>query len=138
MAFHKFIRSMLLNAPIEIYGDGNQKRDFIYVTDVVNATIRAIEIGDVSGEVINIGSSNPVKLSNVIKALGDIVGVEPNIVFRAKQKGDIEITYADISKAKSVLKWSPRISLKESLSTQIKWIKKFWILISHNVLSCIV
>jgi len=124
MAFHKFIRSMLLNAPIEIYGDGNQKRDFTYVRDVVNAVIRAIEIGNAAGEIINIGSSNPVRLLDVIKVLANMVGVEPNIVFRAKRKGDVEVTYADISKAKSILKWSPKVSLKEGLRAQIKWMKK--------------
>jgi len=124
MAFHKFIKNMLLNAPIEIYGDGNQKRDFTYVGDVVDAVIRAIEIEDATGEIINIGSSNPVRLLDVIKVLANMVGVEPNIVFRAKQKGEVEVTYADISKARSILKWSPKIPLEEGLRAQIKWMKK--------------
>ncbi len=124
MAFHRFIRAMLRGRAIEIYGDGSQMRDFTYVEDVVEATIRAMAYEDCVGEVINVGSSNPVKLIDVIKLLSDIMSIEPRIVFKEVQKGDVRVTYADISKARKILSWSPKTSLRDGLKAQVEWMKK--------------
>jgi len=89
MAFYKFIKNVLLNAPLEIYSDGNQEKGFTYVGDVVDAVIRTMEIEDVAGEILNKSSSNLVRLLDVIKILANIISAEPNIVFGAKRKGGV-------------------------------------------------
>ena len=77
MAFHRFIKAMFRGESIHIYGDGGQIRDFTYVGDVVDATIKAIESDDVVGEVINIGSSRPVKFINAVNLIANILGIKP-------------------------------------------------------------
>ena len=126
MAFHKFIKAMLKNEPIQIYGDGSQMRDFTYVDDVVEATILAMELDDdvLLGEAINVGSSRPVKLLDAVKMISDIVGVEPQIVFSEPRKGDVKVTYADISKARKLLGWRPRTDFKYGLEKQVEWMKE--------------
>lgn len=126
MAFHKFIKAMLKNEPIQIYGDGSQMRDFTYVDDVVEATILAMELDDdvLLGEAINVGSSRPVKLLDAVKMISDIVGVEPQLVFSEPRKGDVKVTYADISKARKLLGWKPRTDFKYGLEKQVEWMKE--------------
>ena len=126
MAFHKFIKAMLKNEPIQIYGDGSQMRDFTYVDDVVEATILAMESDDnvLLGEAINVGSSRPVKLLDAVKMISDIVGVEPQLVFSEPRKGDVKVTYADISKARKLLGWRPRTDFKYGLEKQVEWMKE--------------
>jgi len=125
MAFHIFIKAMLKNKPIEIYGDGSQIRDFTYVEDVVEATILAMETKneELLGEAINIGSARPIKLIDAIKTITDILGVEPRLVFLKPKGGDVRITYADISKAERLLSWRPRTDFRYGLEKQIEWMK---------------
>jgi len=124
MAFHRFIKAMIRSEPIEIYGDGSQVRDFTYVNDVVNATIRALEVDEAIGEVINVGSNKPVRLIDAIKLIAEILGVEPRVIFKKEQKGDVKYTYADISKATRLLGWKPATPLKEGLENQVLWMKQ--------------
>jgi len=126
MAFHKFIKAMLKGKLIHIYGEGSQMRDFTYVDDVVEATILAMECEDDNtlGEAINIGSSNPVKLIDAVNLIADIIGVEPQIIFEPPKKGDVKITYADITKARKLLNWKPKTKLKKGLEKEIEWLKE--------------
>jgi len=124
MAFHRFMKAMLRDEPIEVYGDGNQMRDFTYVDDVVEATIRALEGDEAVGEVINVGSNRSVKLIDAIKTIAEILGVEPKIVHREEQKGDVKYTCADISKATRLLNWKPVTILREGLANQAAWMKQ--------------
>ena len=124
MAFHNFIKAMLRGESIHIYGDGGQIRDFTYVGDVVDATIKAIESDDVVGEVINIGSSCPVKLIDAVNLIANILGVKPKIMFEDKKKGDVRVTYADISKARRLLGWKPKTELREGLEKEIEWLRE--------------
>jgi len=124
MAFHRFIKAMLKGEPIEVYGDGGQLRDFTYVDDVVDATIRALRVDEAVGEVINVGSGRPVRLIDAIKLIAEILGVEPRVIFKGEQKGDVRHTYADISRATRLLGWKPTMPLKEGLENQVLWMKQ--------------
>lgn len=124
MAFHKFIKAMLKNETIKIYGDGSQARDFTYVDDVAEATIKALECNEAIGEIINIGSGSPIQLLDAIKIIANIIGTEPKIVFHKEQKGDVKFTYADISKAEKILNWRPSTKFRDGLENQISWIKQ--------------
>ena len=122
MAFHKFIKAILKGKPIEIYGDGSQTRDFTYISDIVEANITAA-LSNVEGEVFNIGGGKRIKLNETIKIMEKIIGIKAKLYFIKPQKGDVQDTYADISKAKELLGYSPRVSLEEGLEHEIKWIK---------------
>lgn len=125
MAFHKFIKSMLKGEPIYVYGDGQQARDFTYIEDVVEATIRSIECEDnVIGQAINVGYGKPVKLMDVIEIIAELCNVEPQIVFKEEMKGDVKATWADISKARKLLGWEPRTKLRDGLEAEMLWIKQ--------------
>ena len=103
-----FLRQKISNKPLTVVGDGNQKRDFIYVTDVVKAFLCAAKQG-VSGEAYNLGTDNP---RSVIE-LTEFIGGE--VVYIPKRPGEPDITWADLSKIKSHLDWQPEVSLEEGI-----------------------
>ena len=124
MAFHKFARALLSGKPIEVYGRGDQMRDFTYVDDVVEATISALEAPEALGKIINVGSGNPIKLVDAIKILADVIGAEPRYCYIEGLKGDVRYTCADVSKAKQLLGWKPTTSLREGLEREVTWIRE--------------
>jgi UDP-glucose 4-epimerase len=124
MAFHRFIKAMLIGDKIEIYGDGKQTRDFTYVSDAVNATISAVNAPP--GEVFNIGGGSRVALIEIIRLLEEIIGKKPNVVFSSEQKGDVKHTFAQTEKAKRLLGFKPSFSLKDGLEEEVKWLKNIY------------
>ncbi len=122
MAFHKFIRAILDGRQIVVYGDGKQTRDFTYVGDIVDATIKAAE-SDAVG-VFNIGGGSRVELIEAIKVIEQIIGQEAKIKFEETKKGDVRDTYADISKARRILGYKPKVSLKDGLKREVEWIEE--------------
>lgn len=124
MAFYKFIKSMLTGETIHIYGSGHQKRDFTYVGSVVEATLKAMETGGIEGEVINIASGRALELIDIIKTMADIIGVEPKINYEEKREGDVDVTYAEITKARKLLDYDPKISIREGLEKEVDYINR--------------
>ena len=107
--FGVFLAQKLAKKPYTVVGDGTQTRDFTYVLDIVDAIIAAAE-SDVSGEAINIGSDNTYSVNQLIELLeGDVVHIP-------KRPGEPDCTWADISKAKTMLNWSPKVSLEEGVA----------------------
>jgi UDP-glucose 4-epimerase len=125
MAFHKFFKAIGERKSIEIYGSGNQTRDFTYIDDIVKANISAVKKGK-SGEVYNLGGGIQHKLSDIIPLLQEICGKKVIINKVDNQKGDVKHTYADISKAKKDLLYNPRVNLKEGLEKEWSWIKEVY------------
>ncbi len=125
MAFHKFFKAIGENRPIEIYGSGEQTRDFTYIDDIVNATITAAEKGK-PGKIYNLGSGNHQKLSIVFPLLEKICGKNVTIKNIETQKGDVKNTYASISRARKDLDYNPRGTLQEGLQQEWLWIKKIY------------
>jgi len=102
-------------APV-IYGDGEQTRDFVYVKDVIEASMLALERQHCGGEVINIGSGKPTTINHLAKVLGRLFGkadVKPE--YAPPRAGDIRNSYADIRKAEGVLGYKPRIKLEDGI-----------------------
>ena len=102
--------------PLIVYGDGEAIRDFIYVGDVVEALLRASQ-GTVFGEVINIGSGEPVKIRELAEFVSTLGGVK--IKYEERRGGEILFSLADISKAKSLLNWMPRMRLFEWIKAKL-------------------
>lgn len=121
MAFNAFIRGIIEGSPIEIYGDGNQSRDFTFVEDTVRATILAIN--GKPGSVFNVGTGMPNSINDVIQTIETIIGKNASTIFRGKALGDATKTCADVSKIKSELGFHAETPLKEGLRKQIAWQK---------------
>ena len=122
MAFNKFIRSIIKNEEIVVYGNGEQTRDFTYVSDVIDANISAASSGG-NGEVFNIGGGSRISVNGIIKILEDISGKKAKVKYLENQKGDVAHTSADISKAKAALRYSPKIDIKTGLEKEYEWLK---------------
>jgi len=106
--FGVFLAQKLAGKPYTVVDDGTQTRDFTFVSDIVNAIIAAAE-SDVSGEIINVGSDNTYSVNQLVNLLGG------DVVHIPKRPGEPDCTWADISKAKELLKWQPKISLEEGV-----------------------
>jgi UDP-glucose 4-epimerase len=121
MGFHRFCRAALTGAPIALYGDGEQTRDFTYVSDAVAATAAAGRQG-AAGHVYNIGGGSRVSINDVLALIGRISGRTLDIRREAPQKGDMRDTFADTSLARRDLGFVPRVGLDEGLETEYRWL----------------
>jgi len=124
MAFNKFVKAMLRKEQINIYGDGNQTRDFTYIEDIVNANILAMHYSK-NGEIFNVGGGSNITIKKVIKLLEKISGLKAKVKYLENQKGDVLHTFADISKAKKELKFKPVTSIENGLRKEFEWIKMY-------------
>lgn len=104
-----------------IYGDGEQTRDFVFVSDVVEANIKAVTEKNCAGQFFNIATGNKITLNDLLKILSDIYQIEFNARYEEARRGDIKQSYADIAKAKSYLNWTSRVDLKQGLSELIAY-----------------
>ncbi|MGD1714620.1 GDP-mannose 4,6-dehydratase [Dapis sp. BLCC M172] len=126
MAFHKFFKWILGDEPISIYGDGQQTRDFTFVSDAVAANLAAGRVPEAVGEVFNIGGGSRVVLAEVINMMEEIVGRPIKKNFVEKARGDARHTSADVSKAQKILGYQPQVSLKEGLQREWEWVKSLY------------
>jgi nucleoside-diphosphate-sugar epimerase len=122
MAFHRFCKAILNREPVRIYGDGQQTRDFTYISDVVEANIRAATSPKAVGEIMNIAGGSQVSLKNVIELLGEISGFPIKIAFDANQHGDVHDTFGDTERARRVIGYAPRVALSEGLANEFAYI----------------
>ena len=119
MAIHKFVKAILNNEEITVFGDGTQTRDFTYVDDAVEANILAAESGSV-GEVFNIGGGSRISVNDLINEIEKFVGKRARVKYVEKQKGDVRDTLADTSIVKN-LGWDPKVDIKEGLKRFVGW-----------------
>ena len=124
MAFHRFFRWALEGDALEVYGDGQQSRDFTHVDDIVEANWLALEKG-LPGEVYNIGGGSRVTLNEVIEMIKAMVGQELKVHYEGVQKGDVRHTFADMTKAEEELGYQPKVSIQEGLEREYEWMKGF-------------
>ncbi len=123
MAFHKFITAVMKGEQIDIYGTGEQTRDFTFIDDVVEANLQAFKNGK-SGKVYNIGGGSRTKLLDAIGLIEDIVGKKANLVHTDPQRGDAKHTFSNISKAKADFGYNPQVDLKQGLQKHYQWLKE--------------
>lgn len=120
MAIHKFTRLITEEKPIEIFGDGTSSRDYTYVEDIVDVIASNLE--NVKGyEIINLGNSNPVKVTELIKFIEKAVNKKAQVEYGRMQAGDVPVTYADILKAKKMLKYNPKTPIEEGIKKFTAW-----------------
>lgn len=119
MAFHRFIKGIINDETLQIYGDGSQTRDFTFISDCVEGTVAVLNADNVIGETINLGGRERASVSNVIKQLEEILGKKANLQFTEGLIGEPRDTWADISKAQQLLGYNPVVTLKNGLTFQI-------------------
>ncbi len=120
MAFHRFCKAIVAHQPIHIYGDGQQTRDFTYISDVVEANIRAATMDAAIGEVLNIAGGSRVTMHQALQLLQELNDVPVDIAFDPKQHGDVRHTFADTKHAEQVLQYHPQVSLREGLRREFE------------------
>lgn len=121
MAFHRFIRAIAEARALPLYGDGQQTRDFTYVSDVVEANLLALRSPAV-GRSFNIGGGARVTVNQMISVLEEIIGQPARIERQNKQHGDAGHTWADTSAARQELGFQPRVALREGLAAEVNWL----------------
>ncbi|NQU24085.1 MAG: GDP-mannose 4,6-dehydratase [Candidatus Nealsonbacteria bacterium] len=119
MSVFRFIRRIAEGEPILVFGDGSQSRDFTYVDDIARGTIAALR--PLGYEAINLGGDRPVKLSEIIEQIAELVGRPVQIEYQPAHPADVPATWADISKAARLLDWSPQVSVEEGLRRSVDW-----------------
>ena len=124
MAITLFTRAVLAGKPIRMFGDGSMRRDFTHIDDIVRGILAAMEKAAPGYREYNLGSSAPIELRGLIRDIGEAAGVEPTVEREAVPLGDVDATYADITRAKHELGWEPRIPLKEGLATVVGWVRE--------------
>lgn len=129
MAFHKFFKSALLDQAIPIYGDGQQTRDFTFVSDAIAANLAAATVPSAIGEVFNIGGGSRVVLAEVIDTIETVVGCPIRKKHIEVAIGDARHTAADVSKAQKILGYQPQVSLMDGLIQEWLWIQSLYSLV---------
>jgi UDP-glucuronate 4-epimerase len=120
MAIHKFIREIDEGSPVTLFGDGSSSRDYTFITDIVSGILTAAE--RVSGyEIINLGGSSTISLLELLRLIERSMGKEARIVWRENQQGDVERTWADVTKAKTLLGFEPTVSVEAGVRRFVDW-----------------
>jgi len=122
MSIFRFVRRIAEGERIVVFGDGTQERDFTYVDDIARGTIAALQ--PCGYEIINLGGDRPVRLSAIIDQIASLVGRSPRIERRPAHPADVPATWADISKARQLLGWSPEVPVEEGLRRCVEWYRE--------------
>jgi UDP-glucuronate 4-epimerase len=120
MAIHKFVKAALEQKPIPFFGDGSTRRDYTYVDDIVDGVVRALD--KCAGyEIYNLGESATTSLSELVSIIGEATGTTPILDRQPMQPGDVLITYADVTKAKRMLGYDPKVPVREGIERFVHW-----------------
>lgn len=118
-----FFNRLLNNQPVVVWGDGSVVRDYIYITDVVDALCRTIELNS-EYKIFNIGSGVGFSLNQLIESLQDISGQKLDVTYQPSRPFDTPTSVLDISRAQNSLEWSPKVSMDEGLLSTWHWLRE--------------
>ena len=119
-SFRNLLLKLLAKEPITVYGDGEQSRDFTYVDNVVEANLLALRAIEAPGNVCNIGCGEHITLNKLIRLLEEILGVKANVNYTASKAGDVRHSLADITRARRLLGYEPKVMVKEGLRRTVQ------------------
>lgn len=123
LAIHKFARLMLEGKPIPFFGDGSTRRDYTFVDDITDGIISAINYQTSRYEVINLGNNRTVTLNEMIETLEESLGVKAKLQRLPQQLGDVPQTWADLTKARQLLGYQPKVEFGEGINKFTEWLK---------------
>lgn len=121
MAFSRIMRAALSGHALSLYGTGEQRRDFTYISDAVNATVAA-SAAHVKADAVNIGSGSTATITDVLESVAGHAEAPVPVLRRSPQPGDVEATFADLAKARRLFGYEPQVSLEEGLRRQWVWL----------------
>jgi len=120
MAIHKFTRLVSAGEPIPVFGDGSTARDYTYVSDIVEGTLRALD--RIEGfRVYNLGGSGVTALADLVRMIADALGREAKIEHRPRQAGDVSLTSASVERAEEELAFRPQVGIEEGIRRFVAW-----------------
>jgi nucleoside-diphosphate-sugar epimerase len=119
----RFVTAIDAGRPVEIHGDGEQSRDFTYVGNVVDATVRAGDAAGASGEIFNVAAGSPASVNLIADTIGEILGKPVERRHQPSRAGDIRNSWADLTKAERVLGYVPRVELAEGLRATVDFLR---------------
>ncbi len=122
LAIHKFARLIESGQPIQIYGDGSMERDFTFISDIVDGIVAAIERCQ-GYRIYNLGESRPIPVSGLIEQLERALGKPAERQYQATQPGDVQRTYADVSRAGRELGYQPKTHIEDGLAAFVEWLR---------------
>ena len=123
LAIHKFTKMIVEGSSIPFFGDGQSKRDYTYIDDIVNGIIGVLDYEATNYEIFNLGNNHPISLSELVETIESVVGIKAVIERLPNQIGDVPITYANIDKAQNLLGYQPTTILKEGICSFYEWFK---------------
>lgn len=126
LAIHKFVKQIDHNQPIVLFGNGDTARDYTYVDDTVAGIFSALQYCLQNTGVystMNLGNNKPVKLVQLVDIIYDAMGKQKNVLHEPMQPGDVDITFADISKAAELLNYRPETTMEQGIAKFIAWYK---------------
>ncbi|PYS98020.1 MAG: epimerase [Acidobacteria bacterium] len=121
LAIHKFSRLISEGMPIQIFGDGTTRRDYTYIDDIIQGVRASIDYDSSMHEVFNLGESETTELKRLVELIEESLGKKAIIDRQPMQPGDVPITFADISKAKRLLGYSPTTKIEEGIPKFVEW-----------------
>jgi len=119
MSCFRFMVKIDRGEEIDVYGEGTQARDFTYIEDIAEATVKCLKFSGYN--IFNVGNDRPVELMKMIRLLESLLEKEANINFLPRHPADSQITCADLTKTQELLKWRPKVSLEEGLAKLVSW-----------------
>ncbi len=122
MSLFRFVKWLFEDVPLLVFGDGKQSRDFTFVADVAEATIKALK--PLGFEILNVGSDRPIVLNDAISMLEKMVGRQARIEFMERNSADVSATWANIEKTRSHLDWHPNTTFEDGLRVIVEWYAK--------------
>jgi UDP-glucuronate 4-epimerase len=123
MAFRRFCEAAVAGAPIRLFGDGRQSRDFTFVGDVVDALVSAGRADGVGGRAYNVGGGAPVSLNEALSTIARLAGRPLDVRRSEHEAGDVSHTAADLGRARRDLGFDPRMSLADGLAAEFEWVR---------------
>jgi UDP-glucose 4-epimerase len=117
-----FVSALLSGRPLTIYGDGSQSRDFTYISNVVDANLRACESDNAPGNLMNIGAGSQFTVNELVERLAEMTGAKPEIQYAAPRPGDVRHSKADITRAQNLLDYSIQTGFSEGLKKTVDWL----------------
>jgi len=122
LAIHKFALKMLRGEQLPIYGDGDTRRDYTFIGDIVEGVRAALDYDRERYTIMNLGCGRAISLSDMVQALQKVMGLQATIQRTSEQPGDVPQTWADISKARAELRYEPRTSLEDGMAAFRDWL----------------